>query len=292
MIFQFIAEHTEYPVAKWVEFLNVSRSGYYKWLDQRERRYQEAEEYERQVVKAFRDGRSTYGVDRICGVLRTKGYTASYYKVKRIMEKNGLESLHNRRRQRSLTDSSASKGKDLQNLVRGIEITEPFQVLSSDISYVRTQEGFEYLCQIRDVASGVELASTMADHMRAELVTDTIEKMLIRFDIPEGCIFHSDRGSQYTAEATVQLLNSSGILQSFSRVGKPGDNSWSESFYANLKKECVHWRSFETRQEAREEVFYYIEAFYNTRRVQKRLGYISPIEWLKQRLAEYSRRVA
>ena len=115
------------------------------------------------------------------------------------MEKSSLESLRSRRRQRSLADSSASRGKDLQDLVKDMEITEPFQVLSSDISYVRTQEGFEYLCQIRDVVSGVEVASTMADQMRAELITETIEKMLIRSDIPEGCIFHS------TEEVSIQL---------------------------------------------------------------------------------------
>jgi putative transposase len=78
------------------------------------------------------------------------------------------------------------------------------------------------------------------------------------------------------------LLKKNGILQSFSRVGKPGDNSWSESFFANLKKEAVHWRHFQTRAEARQAIFAYIEGFYNTRRVQKRLGYLSPLEWLNQ----------
>ena len=79
-----------------------------------------------------------------------------------------------------------------------------------------------------------------------------------------------------------EVLEKHGILQSFSRVGKPGDNPWSESFFANLKKEAVHWRHFQTRAEARQAVFAYIEGFYNTRCVQQRLGYLSPIEWLNQ----------
>ena len=77
-----------------------------------------------------------------------------------------------------------------------------------------------------------------------------------------------------------KLLQEYGILQSFSRVGKPGDNAWSESYFANLKKEAVHWRHFQTREEARQAIFAYTEGFYNTRRIQKRLGYLSPSEWL------------
>jgi len=84
-----------------------------------------------------------------------------------------------RRRQRSLTDSSASRGDGYANLVRGMEIDRPFQVISSDISYIRTDEGFEYLCQIRDVASGMILAAGMSDHMKAELVLDTIRKVVL-----------------------------------------------------------------------------------------------------------------
>ena len=95
-------------------------------------------------------------------------------------------------------------------------------------------------------------------------------------------MYHSDRGSQYTSESVMKLLVKNGIRQSFSRVGKPGDNSWSESFFANLKKETVHWEHFRTREEARQKIFAHIEGFYNTRRVQARLGHLSPMQWLKQ----------
>ena len=78
------------------------------------------------------------------------------------------------------------------------------------------------------------------------------------------------------------VLRVLGIRQSFSRVGMPGDNAWSESFFANLKKETVHLMCFRTREEARERIFEHVEGFYNTKRVQKRLGYLSPMQWLKQ----------
>jgi putative transposase len=135
---------------------------------------------------------------------------------------------------------------------------------------------------VKDVASGVVLAQKMSERMNAELVVDTIHQMVKRWVLPSGCIFHSDRGSQYTSCVVKELLNSHKIKQSYSNVGKPGDNSWSESFFANLKKEAVHWRHFSTREEARNAMFAYIEGFYNTKRIQRRLGYLSPMQWLEQ----------
>ncbi len=130
------------------------------------------------------------------------------------------------------------------------------------------------------MASGIVLAHTMADNMKAKLVTKTIIKVKRRWNLSEDCTHHSDLGAQYTAKETQDLLRKLGFQQSFSRAGKPGDNAWSESFFSILKKEAVHWRNFQTREEAHQGIFAYIEGFYNTRRVQKRLGYLSPIEWL------------
>lgn len=260
--------------------LKFSTSGYYDWLKSKEQRDEKKKEYEEAIKNIFIDSGGTYGPDRVCGVLRKQGYTASYKRVSTIMKELGLSSIHNLRRRRSLTDSRKAKGKEWPNLVRTLESFEPFQVVTSDISYVRTAEGFEYLCKVRDVASGLVLAHTMADNMKAELVTKMIVKAKRRWHLPEDCIHHSDLGAQYTAKETQDLLRKLGFQQSFSRAGKPGDNAWSESFFSILKKEAVHWRHFQTREEAHREIFAYIEGFYNTRRVQKRLDYLSPIEWL------------
>ncbi len=229
---------------------------------------------------AYLSGEGTYGTDRVCGQLRREGFPCSFYKVREYMDLQGLHSIHCKKRQKPLTNSKRARGDGYANLTKGLTIDSPFQVLSSDISYIRTGEGFDYICQIKDVKSGIILAKSMESHMRAELVSKTIEKAVKRWNIPEGCIFHSDRGSQYTSAEVKNLLIKEGLRQSFSRVGKPGDNSWSESFFANMKKEAVHWVHFKTRAEARQKMFEHIEGFYNTRRIQKRLGYISPNQWL------------
>ena len=260
----------------------MSRSAYYDWKKNREERENAAKIYAEMISKIFEESGGRYGVGRVCAELRKRGFTASFRRVGKYMGEQGLKSIHLRRRQRSLTDSSLARGEGYSNLAGEFDITAPFQVLSSDISYIRTKEGFEYLCQVKDVASGVVLAYSMSERMKADLVADTIRQMLKRWELPTGCIFHSDRGSQYTSSLVKDLLNRCKIEQSYSRVGKPGDNSWSESFFANLKKEAVHWVHFATRKEARDAMFAYIEGFYNTKRIQRRLGYLSPMQWLKE----------
>ena len=260
----------------------MSRSAYYEWKKTREKREAAAKVYKEMIRKIFDESGGRYGIERVCAELRKRGYKASFRRVRKIMAELGLKSIHMRRRQRSLTDSRGSRGEEYQNLINGQEITEPFQVLSSDISYIRTKEGFDYLCQVKDVVSGVILAYSMSNRMKADVVADTIRKMLKRWNLPAGCIFHSDRGSQYTSGMVKDLLRNNGLLQSYSGVGKPGDNAWSESFFANLKKEAVHWVHFTTRSEARDAMFAYIEGFYNTKRIQRRLGYLSPMQWLEE----------
>ena len=260
--------------------LGFSTSAYYDWLKSKEERDKKQEKYETAITKIFTDSGKTYGPDRVCGVLRKQGYTASYKRVSNIMKRLGHSSIHNRRRQRSLTDNRNVRGKEWPNLVRKLKAFKPLQVITSDISYIRTSEGFVYLCKVKDVATGIVLAHTMADNMKAELVTRTIKKAKKRWNLPKDCMHHSDLGTQYTAKETQKLLEELEFKQSFSRAGKPGDNAWSESFFSILKKEAVHWHHFQTREEARQAIFAYIEGFYNTRRVQKRLGYLSPMEWL------------
>lgn len=223
-------------------------SGYHSYKKRRAEREAAENDYCALIRKLFDDSRGTYGVDRICGKLRQLGCKASYCKVKRLMEEMGLKSIHIRRRQRSLTDSRKARGEGYPNLLKDLEITVPFQAVSSDISYTRTGEGFGYLCQIRDVVTNVVLAESMDDSMKSELVVRTIKQAMKRWPLSKGTIFHSDRGSQYTSRDVMDLLQSYEIKQSFSRVGKPGDNAWSESFFANMKKETVHWAAFQNNR--------------------------------------------
>ena len=194
----------------------------------------------------------------------------------------GLSSIHNRKRSRSLTNSKKARGDGYPNIFRDELVPSvPRMGLVSDITYLRTDEGFMYYCVIKDVVSGDVLGDHMADRMTKELVINALLAVLARNEVGSGCIFHSDRGSQYTSKAFMELLAQYGLRQSFSRVGMPGDNSWSESFFATMKRELIHWRHFGTKAEAREAVFEYIYCFYNATRIQKRLGYLSPRQYLK-----------
>ena len=280
MIFGFISEHTEHPVVKWAAYFEVSTSGYYKWQTGREHRIQRDESERSRIRKIFQESNGTYGAERICGKLRRDGYTASFKRVKRMMNLDGLHSVH-RYRSRSLTDSRKSRGDEYPNLLRRTKPVIPFQALSSDISYIPTEEGFEYLCTIRDIVSCNVLAYKISERMTQTLVLDTIDSLQKQWQLTPGTIFHSDRGSQYTAERVTQRLTGLGLCQSFSRVGKPGDNAWSESFFAILKKEAVHHVKFTTRLQARNAMFAFIDSFYNTRRIQKALGYLAPLQWLR-----------
>jgi len=125
------------------------------------------------------------------------------------------------------------------------------------------------------------LGDHMADRMTKELVINAMLAVLARHELAEGCVFHSDRGSQYTSKAFMELLKQYGVRQSFSRVGMPGDNSWSESFFATMKKELIHWTHFATKSDVRAKVFEYIYCFYNVTRTQKGLGYLSPRDYLR-----------
>ena len=136
-------------------------------------------------------------------------------------------------------------------------------MLSSDINYIRTGEGFDYLCQIRDVHTNTVLAQCQQERMTKELVTRTMQSAKRPWNIPKGCILLSDRGSQYMSKAARELAAQYDWKQSFSRIGKPGDNVWSESFFSILKKEIIYWHFYPIREAARQRVFEYIAIYYN-----------------------------
>jgi putative transposase len=280
VIYAFIETHQEHAVVKWAQYFGVSTSGYYDWVRDRRDRNARYQAYGDEVESIFHDSHNTYGAERIGAVLRQRGHRASFRKVKRIMRERGLRSVHVKR-VKALTDSRKARGDGYENLLQGREITKPFEALSSDISYIPTDEGFDYLCQVKDITTGIILASCQQERMTQQLVIDTIRAALKRWRLPQGCIFHSDRGSQYTSKEVMALLAKRGIRQSFSRVGMPGDNPWSESFFSILKKEAVHPLRFHSRDQARQAIFLYIETFYNRTRIQKKLGFRPPIDFLR-----------
>jgi putative transposase len=232
------------------------------------------------VKKIFSDSGGTYGPDRICGEMRKLGHRASYRKIAAYMAEMGLSSIHNRhKRTRSLTDSRKSRGDGFPNLVRGQKFDMPGTAVCSDISYFRSDEGWLYSCIVRDIVTREILGESTSERMTKELTIKAFLNAQMRHNLKPGTIFHSDRGSQYTSKEFAETLKFYGIRQSFSRVGMPGDNAWAESFFAVMKKECIHFKHFKTRDELRRTMFAWINGFYNTKRIQKRLGYLSPREY-------------
>ena len=292
MIYSFISEHSEYKVAKWAAFFQVSSSGFYSYINRRELRERQKEKLKKEIKKIFDDSGATYGPDRICGVLRRRGQKASYHKISGYMADMGLSSIHNKNRTRSLTDSRKARGEGYPNFVRNQVFDAPYQAVCSDITYLRSGEGWLYLCIVKDIVTGEILGESMSERLKKELVIQAFLNAQARHCLPKGTIFHSDRGSQYTSNAFMDTLALYGIKQSFSRVGMPGDNAWAESFFATLKKECIHFRQFATRSEMKQTVFAWIESFYNTKRVQARLGYMSPREYASMLTAHDDKQAA
>jgi len=269
-------------LARWARFFGISRSGYYSYIERREDREEEKQVKEKEIKKIFEEGEGTYGPDRICGIMRKNGKKASYRKISEYMAAMGLQSIHRRHKTRSLTDSRKARGEGYPNLVRNQKFEEPYHAVCSDITYLKSGEGWLYLCAVKDIASGEILGESTSINLKKDLVIQAFLNAQARHKLSPDTIFHSDRGCQYTSKAFMETLKLYGIKQSFSRVGMPGDNAWAESFFSTLKKECIHFNHFATRDVLRQTVFAWIETFYNTRRVQARLGYISPREYAKQ----------
>lgn len=268
--------------AKWAKATGVSRSGYYTWRKERSNREARQNMLVKTVDRVFHQkGKGHYGAERVCGVIRLEGGKASFSKVKAIMDEHNWISSHCKRKSRGITNSRKARGLELNNLVKGLEITGAFQVLASDISQISTPEGTEYLCQVRDVYTNVVLGYAQQSQKTADIVLKALSSVQGRWQIPKGIIFHSDRGSQYTAKEVMAQIDAYGFQLSFSDLGKPGDNAWSESFFSVLKKEIIHKRPCVNREESRQRVFEYIETFYNPSRAQKRLGYLSPLEFMR-----------
>jgi len=274
--------------AKWAKATGVSRSGYYTWRKERWHREAKQKAYVETVDRIFALGKGHYGAERVCGVIRREGGKASFGKVKSVMDEHNWISSHCKRRSQGITNSRKARGSEFKNLVKGLEITRAFQVLASDITQISTPEGSDYLCQIRDVCTNIVVGFAQQSHKTADIVLKALSSAQGRWDLPKGAIFHSDRGSQYTAKEVMKQISACGFQLSFSDVGKPGDNPWSESFFSILKKEIIHKRPCATREEARQRVFRYIETYYNTSRAQKGLGYLSPLKYLKKCQAEYA----
>lgn len=225
--------------------------------------------------------KETYGSPRVHAQLRSDGEICGENRVARLMQQQGLVGRQKRRfRRTTLPNPDAmTTAVDLVRRMFGPDTTELNRLWCSDITYIRTWEGWLYLATVIDVASRRVVGWAMGDHMRAGLVCDALSMAVAHRRPKPGLILHSDRGSQYTSDEFAGLLDRNGIRQSLSRPGQCWDNAVAESFFATLKCELVYQNTWPTRARARSAIFEFIEGWYNRRRLHSSLGYISPVDY-------------
>lgn len=269
-------------VAKACSLLSVSRSAYYQWQQQRpSARARKDSELGERVVAIHGESRGTYGAPRVHQQLRREGIHCARKRVARLMALRGLAGRWRRRFQKTTILDPLAPGQAPDLVQRRFEpASRPLdRIWVGDISYVRTWEGWCYLATVIDLASRRVVGFAVADNMRTSLVCSALEMALGVRQPATGLVFHSDRGSQYTAGAFRQLLARHGIVQSLSRPRQCWDNAVAESFFATLKTELIYRQPLPTRAAARHAVFEYIEVFYNRQRLHSALGYRSPAEY-------------
>jgi putative transposase len=274
------AEKASTPVSVCCRLLGVSRSGYYDWERRApsDRALTDAWLIEK-IREIWAENRKVYGSPRIHADLRIKyGIRVARKRVERLMREAGISGLQRRKRGRATISVPGVRVAD--DLVeRRFRPERPNQLWIADLTYLRTWEGWLYLAAVQDAYSRRIVGWSMADHMRAELVVDALTMAVARRRPAPGLIHHSDQGSQYVSLAFGQAARDAGIARSMGSKGDCYDNAVAESFFATLKKELVHRRSWPTRRELSGEVFEYIEAFYNRVRRHSTLGYLSPADY-------------
>jgi len=265
--------------------LRVSRSGFYAWRTRPEStRVQE----DRKLVKAIREAHEesygVYGSPRVFKELKSRAWRVSRKRVARLMKAHGIRS---QRKQRFVTTTDSRHACPVSGnlLQRDFSASGPNEKWASDLTYIRTGEGWLYLAVVLDLYSRKAVGWSTSSLLTADLATEAMRAALEQRNPPAGLIHHSDRGSQYASDEYQLLLTFNGILCSMSRKGDCWDNAVVESFFSSLKAELVHRHSWRTRREARNALFVYIEGFYNRRRRHSSLGDISPEEFEEQSVA-------
>ncbi|MFI9163395.1 IS3 family transposase [Kitasatospora aureofaciens] len=270
-----------YSVARLCRVMGVNRSTYYAWLASRPsiaERQRAEDELAGRIREIHSGSRGAYGAPRVHAELRRQGHGINRKRVERIMRERDIRGI-TRRKRRHLTkqDSKAAPAPDMVG--RDFTAARPGTKLVGDITYLATIEGWWYLATVIDLATREVIGYAMADHHRAELVTDALRMAAGRGALQPGCIMHTDRGSEYTSgefRSEVRKLN---LRQSMGRTGICYDNAAAESFFGLLKAE-IGTTVWESREAARADVFRFIEIEYNRTRLRKHpeFGYLTPLE--------------
>jgi len=266
-----------YDLTELCEAIGVSSTGYCAWKrggSQKRKRLTDAQMLA--LIEAIHaELKGAYGSPRMVRELRRRGFPASKQRVERLMRENGIKARH-KRRFKTTTDSKHKLPVAPNLLNRNFHPEAPNQAWSADLTYIWTDEGWLYLAIVLDLFNREVVGWSIKPNMTADIVLDALSMAWFRRRPPPGLIHHSDRGSQYASYAFRAQLKEYGMVCSMSRKGNCWDNAPAESFFNSLKSERVHGAHYNTRDEAKADLFDYIEPFYNHRRSHSTLGYASP----------------
>jgi putative transposase len=280
MKYQIMSEQRgTHSVEKMAEILRAARSGYYCWIEGRKSaRAVEEKELVEQIQHIQGEVRHSYGSPRMREELLRRGRHVGKKRVARIMRENALGPQPKRR---FVLTTRSEKGQEVaQNLLdRNFEAPAVNRVWVSDISYVATAEGWLYLCIVLDLYSRRVVGWSLSCALDTEMVLAAVTMAVIRRRPPRLLMFHSDRGVQYTSGQFQEIAKGHGFIQSMSRRGDCWDNACAETFFKTLRAELIRGMIYRSKEEAREEIFKYVEVFYNCKRLHSYLGYLTPTEF-------------
>jgi len=279
MKFRFIQEHKwEFRIRSICRVLKVSRGAFYGWLKRPEsNRSMENRKLLQEIIEIHKANRKVYGSPRIHEALK-RTQSCGKNRVARLMRVYGIQAIH-KRKFRVTTDSQHNFPVAKNVLARKFSVDDPNKAWVGDITHIRTIEGWLYLAVVIDLYSRKVVGWAMDNRNNRQLACNALRMAIANRSPGKGWLHHSDRGSQYASEDYQKLLSTRKTTVSMSRKGNCWDNAVAESFFSALKKELVHHRRFETRGQAKSEIFDYIEVFYNRQRLHSTLGYRSPVEF-------------
>ena len=285
MKYAFIREHRgEFRVARMCGVLHVSRSGFYGWLTRPASAHAVADrDLAAQIVQRHHQTRRVYGAVKLWRTLNNAGIACGKHRVARLRRTHGIEATR-RRRFRVMTEHHQMPPPAPNRLHQDFAVARPNRVWVGDITAIPTRAGWLYLAAMLDLYSRRVVGWAMSPRADRTLATDALTMALHHRRPQPGLIHHTDQGCQYAATAYRQVLAQHGVVASMSRRGNCYDNAVAESLFSTLKNELVHDRTFQTRDEARSQIFEFIEVFYNRQRVHQTLDYVSPVAFEARRV--------
>ncbi len=280
MKYALIRRHAQlFKVARMCAVLGVSRSGYYEWRDRPESRRTTGDRQLLQSIRALHvESREAYGGYKTWKVLQARGIACGRHRVARLRRQNGIEARR-KRRFRVAVEHHKLPPPAPNRLQQRFTVRQRDRVWAGDLTFIATRTGRLYLAVLLDLYSRRVIGWAMGDEHTQALSLVALRMALTQRRPPPGVLHHSDQGSQYVGSLYREQLDRHGLVASMSRRGNPYDNAVVESFFSNLKNELIHHRSFASREEARAEIFDYIEIFYNRQRAHATLQYVSPVEY-------------